>query len=177
MITKYCHKNCCQCFCLYTLLMPNKIMMLQVKINSSQIWFETEPYLQWRSQPSLSGGVKWKNLPDFSSFSRFLPLFPIFPHVFPDFPLFFLIFPIFPIFPDFFLIFQIFPSFFRFFAIFFAVKGSTLPPCPITGFVTAYRRGLHYYSQSEVGSGEIRYTVYFLTKRNVRRNNLCARVI
>ena len=53
------------------------------------------------SQPYLSGGAKWKNIPNFAFSSRFFPLFP-------DFPLFFLISP--PL-----------------FGIFFAVKGTLSP--------------------------------------------------
>ena len=43
------------------------------------------------AQQALSGGAKWKNLPDFGLSSRFFPVFPIFP----NFPVFFLISPIF----------------------------------------------------------------------------------
>ena len=40
---------------------------------------------QWRSQPYLSGGAKWRNLPEFSSFSPdFSLFFPDFLTLFPD---------------------------------------------------------------------------------------------
>ena len=69
---------------------------------------------QWRSQPSLSGGAKWTNLPNFCLF--FL--------IFPDFPLFFSIFstfnPNFPLFPN--------------FCKFFTVRGHS-SPTP-TGYAT-----------------------------------------
>ena len=42
---------------------------------------------RWRSQPSLLGGAKWKNLPDFSSFLRYFPLLPIFSRVLANFSL------------------------------------------------------------------------------------------
>ena len=41
------------------------------------------------ASPTESGGAKWKNLPDFSSFSWFFHLFPDFPLFFLDFSLFF----------------------------------------------------------------------------------------
>ena len=56
---------------------------------------------QWHSQPSLSGGAKWKNLPDFCLFFK---IFPLFPPIFPSFPNFSLFFP--QIFPSLWQIFQ-----------------------------------------------------------------------
>ena len=69
---------------------------------------------QWHSQPSLSGGAKWKNLPDFFLFNYDLP----------DFSLFF------------FSLF--FPDFSWCLANFSLSRRGTLPPCPHpTGYATA----------------------------------------
>ena len=68
---------------------------------------------QWRSQPSLSGGAKWKNLPDFCLF------FPIFLYFHNFFALshFLFLSPLFiPLFPNFWQI--------------FCCQGGTLPPAP-----------------------------------------------
>ena len=59
------------------------------------------------SQPYLSGGAKWKNLPDGLFFPN-CPLFLDFSSLFPDF-------------------FPLFPNFWQF----FRCQGGTLPPCPI----------------------------------------------
>ena len=67
----------------------------------------TTAYWQWRSQPSLSGGAKWKNHPEFCVSFQIFPLFPIFSQFFPSFTAFFPLFhKFFPLFPYF---WQIFP--------------------------------------------------------------------
>ena len=77
--------------------------------NSEIFW---QLFGQWRSQPSLSGGAKWKDLPDFClSF----PLFPLFP----DVP------PLFPIFPSFSRFPPLFPDFWQF----FSCQGGHSAPC------------------------------------------------
>ena len=96
-------------------------------------------FKQWRSQPSLSGGAKWKNLPDFYLSFPIVPFFPDF-STFPDFfsvPDFF---PLFPDFPRFFPDFPDFSPIFPIFGNFFAVKGALCPPPPPTGYATAFKR-------------------------------------
>ena len=81
-------------------------------------WFQTKhgSLQQWHSQPSLSGGAKWRNLPDFCFFCL----------IFPHFLYFFPIFPIGPLTPSFYLFSWIFPPFLNF-GKFLAVKWALCP--------------------------------------------------
>ena len=92
-------------------------------INKCYLPKMTSPMMaMWRSQPSLSGGAKWKNLPDFClSF----PVFPLF-HEFPDFS------PLFPDFPPIFV--PLFPDFGNL----FCCQGGHSSPCPCTGYTTGW---------------------------------------
>ena len=112
------------CLIIVTKLVFMFLQMHMTTLNMQSLWYDTRN--QKCSQPYLSGGAKWKNLPNFC--------------------LFFPIFPLFPIFPDLSWLFPILGNF-------FPVRGGTLPPWPHSGYATVRNVNCRSHWNETLGRG------------------------